>query len=65
MLPIGFWVAESPIRVGGTGQSAASRSRVSARCEPRLSRATAWISSTITVCTARSRSRLRSAVTSR
>ena len=31
--------------------NSSSRASVSARCEPRLSPATAWISSTITVCT--------------
>ena len=45
--------------------SASSRSRVSARCAPRLSRATAWISSTITVSTVRSIARPFSPVTSR
>ena len=39
---------------GACSHSASSRSSVSARCEPRLSRATAWISSTITVSTVRS-----------
>ena len=43
----------------------ASRSRVRARCEPRLFPATAWISSTMTVRALRSIDRLRSAVTSR
>ena len=38
---------------GGASQSASSRSSVSARCAPRLSRATAWISSTMTVSTVR------------
>ena len=37
----------SPAELAG----ASSRSRVSARCEPRLSRASAWISSTMTVST--------------
>ena len=45
--------------------SASSRSSVSARCAPRLSRATAWISSTITVSTVRSASRPLSLVTRR
>ena len=35
----------------GTALRCSSRSRVRARCEPRLSRARAWISSTITVST--------------
>ena len=43
--------------------SASSRSSVSARCAPRLSRATAWISSTITVSTVRSASRPLALVT--
>ena len=46
---IGRCVADSPTRLGRASHSASSRSSVSARCEPRLSRATAWISSTITV----------------
>ena len=50
---------------GGCSQSASSRSSVSARCAPRLSRATAWISSTMTVSTVRSSSRPFSLVTSR
>ena len=48
---------------GAASHSASSRSRVSARCAPRLSRATAWISSTITVSTVRSVSRPRALVT--
>ena len=52
----GRTVADSPIRCepspGAT--SASSRSSDSARCAPRLSAATAWISSTITVRTSRS-----------
>ena len=46
---IGRCVAESPMRTGGLRGSASSRASESARCEPRLSRASAWISSTITV----------------
>ena len=52
-------------RVRALSHSASSRSSVSARCAPRLSRATAWISSTITVSTVRSSSRPLSLVTSR
>ena len=45
----GFWVALSPMRWSlGASVSSSSRSRVSARCAPRLVAATAWISSTIT-----------------
>jgi hypothetical protein len=62
---MGRWVAERPIRTGGRSESAASRSSVSARWAPRLSRATAWISSTIAVRTERSVSRLFPAVTIR
>jgi hypothetical protein len=57
---IGRCVAESR-SAPGRSQSASSRSSESARCEPRLSRAVAWISSTITVRAPRSVSRLRSA----
>ena len=46
---IGFCVADSPMRTGGFGVSAASRSSDSARWLPRLLPASAWISSTITV----------------
>ena len=46
----GFCVAESPMRWNGPA-SASSRSSESARCDPRLSRASAWISSTMTVLT--------------
>jgi hypothetical protein len=46
---IGFCVADSPMRTGGVGVSAARRSSVSARWLPRLLAASAWISSTITV----------------
>ena len=45
--------------------SRSRRSSVTARCEPRLSRATAWISSTMMVVTVVSAARLRCAVTSR
>ncbi len=62
---IGRCVAESPMRCGRSPHSASSRSSVSMRCAPRLSRATAWISSTMTVLTRRRRSRLFAAVTSR
>ena len=50
----GFCVAESPMRWTGGRTSASSRSSESARWVPRLSRARAWISSTITVRTVRS-----------
>ena len=62
---IGFTVADSPMRCGWRGpprHQASSRASVSARCEPRLSSATAWISSTMTVRTVRSISRGLSAV---
>ena len=62
---IGRCVAESPTRCGALSHSASSRSSVSARCAPRLSRATAWISSTMTVSTVRSSSRPFALVTSR
>ena len=59
----GRTVAERPIRCGRRPLSRNTRSSrrasVSARCEPRLSPAIAWISSTITVVTpAKSRARL-------
>ncbi len=47
---IGFWVAERPMR-SRPPASSSRRSSESARCDPRLSSATAWISSTITVRT--------------
>ena len=50
---IGRWVADRPMRWGRAAHACSSRSSVSARCEPRLSRATAWISSTMTVSTVR------------
>ncbi len=53
----GRTVADRPMRCAGTRSSASSRSRLSARCVPRLLPATAWISSTITVSTSRSVSR--------
>ncbi len=53
----GRWVADRPIRCGGSSQSSSSRSSDRARCEPRLDAAIAWISSTITVRTLRSVSR--------
>ena len=60
---IGFTVAESPMRCGfGPSTSASRRASDSARCEPRLSSATAWISSTITVRVVRSMRREPSAV---
>ena len=65
MASIGRWVAERPMRCGRRSPSASSRSSESARCAPRLSRASAWISSTITVRTRRRRSRLFSAVSRR
>ena len=65
MVSIGRWVADRPTRCTGPSARWVSRSSVMDRCEPRLLPATAWISSTITVCTPRSISRLRSEVTSR
>ena len=65
MVSMGRCVAESPMRWGRAAQSASSRSSVSMRWAPRLSRATAWISSTMTVPTRRRCSRLFAAVTSR
>ncbi len=53
----GRTVADSPIRCAGRGSSRSSRSRLSARCAPRLVPATACTSSTITVSTPRSASR--------
>ena len=47
----GFCVAERPMRWTGRPASASSRSSESARWLPRLSRTSAWISSTITVRT--------------
>ena len=63
---IGRCVADRPMRCGRRPSWRCSRrSRVMARCEPRLSRARAWISSTITVATLPSTARLRCAVTMR
>ena len=53
----GRCVADSPIRCGSVAVIADSRSSESARCEPRLVPATAWISSMITVSTELSTSR--------
>ncbi len=53
----GRCVADRPIRRKGRPAKACRRSRVSARCAPRLLPAKAWISSTITVCTLRRPSR--------
>ena len=50
-------VADRPMRWLGRSVIAASRSSVSARCAPRLVETRAWISSTMTVSMARSRSR--------
>ena len=52
IVSIGRWVADRPTRIGGGRADASSRSRESARWEPRLSPASAWISSTMTVRTA-------------
>ena len=62
MSSIGFCVADRPTRCRRRPASASRRSSDSARWLPRLSRATAWISSTITVRTLRSISRARSEV---
>ncbi len=53
----GRTVADSPIRWAGLGSSASSRSRLIARCAPRLVPATACTSSMITVSMPRSASR--------
>ncbi len=50
----GFWVADRPMRWSGPFTSASSRSTESIMWEPRLSPATAWISSRIRVRTVRS-----------
>ena len=59
-------MADSPIRCGrappAVNTRSSSRAKVSARCDPRLSSTSAWISSTITVLVRRSASRPRSAV---
>jgi hypothetical protein len=59
---IGFWVAERPMRWTFRPQSRSRRSSVSARWAPRLSPATAWISSTMTVVALARPFRLLSAV---
>ena len=51
---IGRTVADSPMRWAGRSSNRSSRSRLSARCAPRLVAATACTSSTMTVCTPRS-----------
>ncbi len=53
----GRWVADRPIRCGGSCASSSRRSSESARCAPRLEPAIAWISSTITQRTLRRISR--------
>ena len=53
----GRTVADRPTRWAGVSRSASSRSRLRARCAPRLVPATAWISSMITVSTPVSDSR--------
>ena len=55
----GRWVAESPMRCKGRPAAWSSRSKVKARCAPRLVCATAWISSTITHSAPASISRAR------
>ena len=62
---MGRWVAESPIRCGEAAATWWRRSSVSARCDPRLFPATAWISSTMIVSTPASIRRERSAVSNR
>ncbi len=63
---IGFWVADRPMRVRVPGATRlASRSSDSARCEPRLELASAWISSTITLRAVASMRRPDSLVSSR
>src|SRR5439155_20652 len=59
---MGFCVAERPIRTGRLSVRYSNRSKESAKCAPRLSSATEWISSTIIVLTFRRISRLFSAV---
>ena len=63
--PTGFTVAESPMRCSLRPAARSSRSRVSARWLPRLSRAREWISSTTTVRAGASSSRPRREVSSR
>ena len=55
----GRWVADRPTRCTGSPTSRSSRSRLSARCAPRLEPATACTSSTITTWTPPSVSRAR------
>ncbi len=62
---IGSIVAERPMRWSGPPATCASRSRLRARWAPRRDSSTAWISSTMTVRTVRSISRLRRAVSRR
>ncbi len=62
---MGRWVAERPMRWGRVAATCSRRSRDSARWQPRLSRAKAWISSTMTVSVLRSSSRPRAAVSRR
>lgn len=62
MASSGFCVADRPMSWGRTSVSALSRSSDSAKWLPRLSRARAWISSTMTVRTARRVARAFSAV---
>jgi len=57
IVSMGVTVADSPIRGTARPASASSRSSDNARCAPRLSSATAWISSTITVSTVPNMSR--------
>src|SRR5438045_8087660 len=47
--PIGFWVADKPMRTSGRPARLSSRASESARWLPRLFDASAWISSTMTV----------------
>ena len=54
--------AQTDVRCNGRSVSASSRSRESARWSPRLSGATAWISSTMTVSALFRKRRLHSAV---
>ncbi len=64
----GFWVADSPMRCKRPPSDStrwASRSRLRARWLPRLSRASVWTSSTMTVRTLRSIERDEAAVRSR
>ncbi len=47
----GRWVADNPMRCGGSSHCWSRRSSVSARCAPRLLPAIAWISSMMTALT--------------